>query len=230
MALSRPISLRALNRMATGSRRELHITGAASTHSSILGSERKLTVSGGKNELLEGQTNDDITRSRNFSTITNQDAKRPEAVQNVPNIQPSRTFNTSRALKTVKDTSFIDLTFLPRFEPEAQKHDSLRVPLLPDNFSLGAYQHPKEAEEAVIRPEISTASHESTHISAPSALSDVLDNASIHFDPYNLPEHVYVAASKITSTPVQKLKENGFMSELWTGLLDDVFGKKVTKP
>jgi hypothetical protein len=49
-----------------------------------------------------------------------------------------RHFNTSRALKSVNDSSTIDLTFLPEFEANSEVSSNsllMRVPILPDTFS-----------------------------------------------------------------------------------------------
>lgn len=66
-----------------------------------------------------------------------------------------RHFNTSRELKSVKDTSTIDFAYLPSIE--AVENDAnayvMRVPIIPDNYSpprTGA--HAPEVTEAVSPP------------------------------------------------------------------------------
>ncbi|KAI9771272.1 MAG: hypothetical protein M1840_002242 [Geoglossum simile] len=77
----------------------------------------------------------------------------------------------------------------------------------------------------VIRPEILTIAHGSTHVHAPSAMSEVVDNNSIQIDPFELTEQVSDAAARSSSKGAMGAKKE--MSELkylWNGILDDIFG------
>lgn len=118
---------------------------------------------------------------------------------------------------------------MPQFELEEPSHpEILRIPLLPNNYSSPPDDRTApEAITPVIRPEISTVSADSTHIDSPSAMSEVTDNHAMVLDPYNLTSKVTAAAAKMTGVPE---KEPGLIRELWTSILDDVFGsKKLTK-
>lgn len=138
----------------------------------------------------------------------------------------SRHFNTTRALKSVNDSSTIDFAYMPQFElaPDEDSHQ-IRVPLLPDNYyparKSAALQ---EAVEPVMRPEISVMAGEDTHIAGPSAMSEVVDNHAMEIDPYNLTSKVHAAASKMIGFPVDNMKEPGMLRELWNGFLDDLTG------
>lgn len=102
-------------------------------------------------QLISRLSADEITRSRAFSTAVEQ-SKRPTTIEQskTESSTPVRHFNTSRALKTVNDSSTIDFAYLPDFDPdnlEASSTLQLRVPLLPDNFSpLRTEAHAPEAE------------------------------------------------------------------------------------
>jgi hypothetical protein len=82
----------------------------------------------------------------------------------------------------------------------------------------------------VIRPEIATIAGQSTHLHAPSAMSEVVDNTSIQIDPFKLAEQVSGAAARSASIAAGEVKkEAGALKTLWNGFLDDVFGP-VKKP
>jgi hypothetical protein len=91
-------------------------------------------------KLISRLSADEITSSRAFSTAVAQ-SKRPSTLEQQKTESTStsvRHFNTSRALKSVNDSSTIDLTFLPEFEGNNSDVSSsllMRVPILPDTFS-----------------------------------------------------------------------------------------------
>lgn len=110
---------------------------------------------------------------------------------------------------------------------EATPPEIQRIPLLPHqsltprmNEGLG------ESIDSVIRPEISTISANSTHIESPSAMSEVTDNHAIDLDPYDLTSKVTAAANRTAEDAMDKIKEAGTVRQLWSGLLDDLFGAK----
>ena len=82
-----------------------------------------------------------------------------------------------------------------------------------------------------MRPEISTASADGTHIASPSAMSEVTDNHAAELDPYDLAMQVGRAANKVVSEKVEVLREGSVVKELWSGFLDDLLGgsKKASK-
>lgn len=88
------------------------------------------------------------------------------------------------------------------------------------------------ADAVVIRPEISTAALESTHVHAPSAMSEVTDNAAMHLDPFGLTETVHEAAKEGARGLNAMLgrdggvsnREPGVLKAVWNGFLDDLFG------
>jgi hypothetical protein len=68
-----------------------------------------------------------------------------------------------------------------------------------------------------MRPEISLASADGTHVATPSAFSDVVDNNTIDFQGV---EHVLSTAGKVVEEDVSTMKQ------VWNGLLDDLLGSK----
>lgn len=244
MAASRASSLRALNQLAAGSRqvRRLHITGSA-TYSSLLTSERPainvprdlaglrvechkrhLPTTGTKAELMERLSAHELVNTHSFSTAMNSESKRPSASAPTSPL-PVRHFNTSRTLKTVNDSSTIDFAFLPDFNPETEAAPNLRVPLLPSTVLSSASAlnpYAVEAEDTVMRPEIITVSADSTHISAPSAMSEVSDNTAIDFQ--GMAEKVSAAAARFKAGSIDETA--GMAKQVWSGFLDDLLGPK----
>ena len=135
--------------------------------------------------------------------------------------------------RAAHDDSSIDYVLMPQSEPPTEKYPEItRIPLLPNNFVPPERNSPHhEVIEPVVRPQISTASADSTHIESPSAMREVTDNHAVELDPFTLTEKVAKAASKLGHVPVSKAtQEVGALRELWNGLLDDLLGeKRVTK-
>ncbi|KAI4176978.1 MAG: hypothetical protein LQ348_005912, partial [Seirophora lacunosa] len=110
---------------------------------------------------------------------------------------------------------------------EAAPPEVMRIPLLPHNFfPPRAEQGLGEAIDDVIRPEISLVSASSTHIESPSAMSEVTDNHAVDVDPYDLTNKVTAAATKTVEDAMNRRREEGTVRELWSGLLDDLFGSR----
>jgi len=211
-------STRALRAIAAGSKqtRGLHMTGPA-TYSNLLTSDRPSVI---------------LPRLEPV-----QDAKRPVAANE--SASSSRHFNTSRALKSVNDSSTIDFAYLPDFDPDLGSHPTgIRVPILPTtvvapHYDLAAAVAAAEGEHEVgalliyqfisvlltriaqvMLPMIHTVV-DSTHVHAPAAMSEVHDNNTIDFQGM-----AFQVARKITGQPV----ESGMMRQLWAGFKDDVLG------
>lgn len=149
-----------------------------------------------------------------------------------PRERGTRPFHESEKQQWRHDTSAIDFAYMPQHTlEEANPPEVMRIPLLPQNFfPPRAEQGLEEAVESVIRPEISLVSANSTHIESPSAMSEVTDNHAMDLDPYNLTNMVAVAATRTAEDAMEKIREAGTVRELWSGLLDDLFGsKRVTK-
>ena len=70
-----------------------------------------------------------------------------------------------------------------------------------------------------MRPEISLASGEQTHLATPSAFTEVHDNNNIDFQG---------VADALKAKAGEVAEETGEMKRLFNGFLDDVFGAKKT--
>ncbi|KAL9073204.1 MAG: hypothetical protein Q9161_003036 [Pseudevernia consocians] len=148
----------------------------------------------------------------------------PEKNRDSKSIRP---FHCSSQKRTLGDTSSIDFAYFPQYElRKPANNEIMRIPILPFNSTAPARSD--EALESVIRPEITTASANGTHIESPSAMSDVTDNPGPDLDPFDLTTTVTTAASKATGVPIEKLQAPGVVQELWNGLLDDILGARKT--
>jgi hypothetical protein len=131
----------------------------------------------------------------------------------------SSLFNTSRALKAVLDNSTIDFAFLPSIPPPPPSHEWIAVPFAPDNFA--PMRTAVEEEAPVMRPEISVISHGGTEAVAPSAMTEVVDNAAMDIDPFSLVEKVRDAAAG-----AGRVEEKGLVREVIDEIWDDLIGRK----
>jgi hypothetical protein len=71
----------------------------------------------------------------------------------------------------------------------------------------------------VMRPEISLASADSTHVVAPSAFAEVSDNNAIDFQG---------VAGMFKSKTADVTEQTSEVRRLFNGLMDDIFGAKKT--
>ncbi|KEQ87876.1 hypothetical protein M438DRAFT_343001 [Aureobasidium pullulans EXF-150] len=238
MSAPRAYQFIALRRLAAGgSRRQLHMTGPATFPSPLLTAERpvsnlprdiaglraeckrrKLDFSGSMHDLMGRLSADDLTHSRAFTTAVNA-SKRPSTEQK-DEVKAVRHFNTSRTLKAVNDSSTIDFAYFPDFDPDNAESFTLRVPLLPTNFSparVGA--HAPEADDAiVIRPQISTMANDKII----SNFSEVSDNNAMPIDFHAMADRVAAATQKAVKAPLAE--QTSIMKQLWKGLVEDFQG------
>jgi len=148
-------------------------------------------------------------------------ATSPRSRQGVAGLQ-TRAFRTSRPTAARLDTSTIDFAVMPTTAslfapPSTEPFVHLRVPLAPDNYAP-ARLHPPDAPVAPLAaPEILVLAAHPENV-APSALTEVegmgLDGVELNFA-----HDVHAAADKDDE------REPGMITDLWRGLLDDVFGE-----
>jgi hypothetical protein len=133
-------------------------------------------------------------------------------------------FQTSAPKQTARDSSTIDFFFFPEVPepPPINPYSRLRVPLLPDNYNPDRSANSAHAvevpDEAVPSPEISIIASHPENV-APAAMSEVVGNDGLDVDIGKL-------TAGFSSTVVEDLKEPGVLKELWTGLVDDIFGSE----
>jgi len=181
---------------------------------------RQLKSNGSKLELVDRLTAHDLTGSREYHTAGGH-RPTPRAFKPIPLMQG---FRTSAPKQVAHDTSTIDFFYFPEVpEPSpANPFSKLRVPLLPDNYTPDRSADSPHAVEtldsSVPPPEIHiVASHPEQVL--PAAMSEVVGNDGLDVDLGEL-------TSGFSSKPSSKeVKEPGVLKELWTGLVDDVFGK-----
>lgn len=100
-----------------------------------------------------------------------------------------------------------------------------RVPVLPDLYSH--HDSPSVPGAPPMKPQIYSVS--GGDISAPSPMSEVVDNHAVDIDPFSLTEAV--GRSRIGEEMARSngsRKEPSLVKELWSGFLDDVLGPKQT--
>jgi hypothetical protein len=135
-------------------------------------------------------------------------------------------FRTSAPVQAAHDSSTIDFFFFPEIPPEAPKNpfSKLRVPLLPDNYtpdrSADSAHAMESLDEAVPRPEILIVASHPEDV-APAAMTEVVGNDAVEQDIDEL--------TKSFKHDVEEIKEPGMLKELWSGLVDDLFGPKKPK-
>jgi hypothetical protein len=135
-------------------------------------------------------------------------------------------FRTSAPIQAAHDSSTIDFFFFPEIPPPPPTNPfTIRVPLLPDNYTPNRSPdsgHAVESlDEAVPRPEILIiASHPEDVL--PAAMTEVVGNEGVE-------QHID-ELTKSFKSDIDDVKEPGVLKELWTGLVDDIFGPKKPKP
>ncbi|CEL02638.1 hypothetical protein ASPCAL03804 [Aspergillus calidoustus] len=244
MTAPRSASMRALrllsqqHTVSPSLRRGLHITGAQSaqpaniTDRTTLYSartiadlksecqKRSLRATGTHDELVERLSNHDFLQSRAFSIAM----KRINSSSLAD--APTRSFNTSRSLKAVNDTSTVDFAYMPSISESSVTTD-VPVPILSEIYNQ---YDPTNPSSAPMKPQVYTVAGDGADVSA-SPMSEVVDNDSVEIDPFSLTEAVgksrYAAAQK-----QQNGSETGpgVVKELWSGLLDDILGPKQSSP
>ncbi|OJD09470.1 hypothetical protein ACJ73_10289, partial [Blastomyces percursus] len=217
-----PIPFSALASMAP-LRRSLHITGAFSAQpargpditavyrSRGMGDlraeceRRNLRTAGSKAELVDRLANHDVLQSRAFSIAMRKIHSRAAATGG-----SSRPLNTSRAQKSVNDSSTIDFVYMPQdigaFPSAASGINGTPIPILPDDYSHYQLTTNGDTTPTIsMKPQIYTVSGDydaslpasGNGRGAPvaagggaSAMSEVVDNHAVEFDPFELTETV----------------------------------------
>ncbi|GAB7361541.1 hypothetical protein MBLNU230_g1595t1 [Neophaeotheca triangularis] len=220
--------------------RHLHMTGPATYSSPVLSQERpatnlprdmaglraeckrrKLDVRGNKQELVNRLNAEELTQSRAFSTTAAQ-TKRPVAEDNSDAAAaPARHFNTSRTLKAVNDSSPLDFAYMPSQEAFQDADLSLRVPILPDNYSpprTGAHA-PLNDASVVLKPQVNAMSADSVYL----PLQELHDGHAMNIDFHALAESV---ASQVQKMGVPMQERAGLMKQIWGDMMDDILGSK----
>ncbi|EEH08797.1 conserved hypothetical protein [Histoplasma capsulatum G186AR] len=284
MAAPRSTSLRALRLLAAQQhtplpssafasvapfRRSLHITGAFSAQpargpdvaaiyrSRGLGDlraeceRRNLRSAGSKAELVDRLANHDILQSRAFSI----------AMRKIDNHllgtgSSSRTFNTSRAQKSVNDSSTVDFVYMPQDMdafPSPSAIAGTPMPTPPDAYAHYQLTNSTGTTPGPMKPQIYTVSGDYDAPSSSSgsrimgiaaggasggaagggggasAMSEVVDNQTVEFDPFELTETVRRAREGAAVAEQAAMADGtvkGVARQFWEGIVEDVVGKR----
>ncbi|EEQ87776.1 uncharacterized protein BDCG_02896 [Blastomyces dermatitidis ER-3] len=252
-----PIPFSALASMAPF-RRSLHITGAFSAQpargpdiTAIYRSRgmcdlraecerRNLRSAGSKAELVDRLANHDVLQSRAFSIAMRKIHSRAAETGS-----SSRPLNTSRAQKYVNDSSTIDFVYIPQDIdpfPSASAINGTPIPVLPDDYSH--YQLTTNGDTtSAMKPQIYTVSGDydaslpasGNGRGAPvaagggaSAMSEVVDNHAVEFDPFELTETVRRAREGEALVRERAAMADGTVkgvaAQFWKGVVEDVWG------
>lgn len=117
----------------------------------------------------------------------------------------------------------IDFAFLPEVAEEVNLDilNSIRVPLLPDNYSpdrMVASHAEETLDGAISGSEISVVAAHPEQVTA--AMSEVVGNEGLDVDIGQL-------TSLFSSTQESVTEEIGIFAELWRSMIDDIFGPRV---
>ncbi|CAK4033083.1 Hypothetical predicted protein [Lecanosticta acicola] len=247
MAAPRATQFIALRNLARGSHqaRQLHMTGPTTYASPIITKERplqlprdiaglraeckkrNLEIAGSKNDLLSRLEADVLAHNRAFTTAAN---RRPSPPSQSPSSSspPTRDFNTSRTLKSTKDSSPIDFAYFPTLAPATPPDILLpmRVPILPTTTTTTTTTTSSvpadiiaEEETLIVKPQISTMSMDRVFLPA----TEMTDGDGAGIDFHALAARVGDGVKKMR-VPVEE--QAGLMRRIWSDMVDDVFAVK----
>ena len=161
---------------------------------------------------------DELAHSRAFSTAAAEQARRPSVVRD-PTPSTTRHFNTSRSLKAVNDTSTMDFAYFPS-AIDAETEEVLRVPILPNNYTVSTNAAAELAPETVVmKPEISVMSADAVFL----PMSDLSDGHSLNIDFHAMADRV---AANLRSMKVPVEEQASVAKQIWNDMVDDVLGTK----
>ena len=132
-------------------------------------------------------------------------------------------FRTSAPTQAAHDTSTIDFFTFPEIPPEPplNPYARMRVPLLPDNYTPDRSVNSAHAAESfdapVAKPEIHIVAGHPERV-APVAMSEVSHDG--------METSLGELTKGFTEAVETVVKEPGIVRELFSGMVDDIFGSK----
>ena len=102
----------------------------------------------------------------------------------------------------------------------------MRVPLVPENYTpdrSGAHAVLEPDYDTIFRSQVITAAGEETHVTAPSAMSEVHDNTSVGIDYTALAKSM---EDRVSDVAGRARETQGTVRRLWDGVVDDILGPK----
>ncbi|EED23760.1 conserved hypothetical protein [Talaromyces stipitatus ATCC 10500] len=251
MTAPRSTSLRALRALSQHQtpattlycRRRLHITGAFSAQP-VEGTDkaaayaartladlknechrRGLRTGGSKSELVDRLSNNDVLYTRAFNIAK---TRINGSVFGGP--AETRSFNTSRASKAVNDSSTLDFVYMPNIASlEDESNPAQRIPIIGNlNFDFSTSPDQHHSEYPPMKPQIHAIGESGPDLSA-SPMSEVVDNHAVDIDPFKLTETVGKSRAGENEMRERRLAsqggEKGVIGELFSGMIDDIWGK-----
>ena len=159
-----------------------------------------------------------LYRQRHISTPTH----RPQPVPSRTRIAPlMQTFTTSSAPRARSDTSTIDYAVMPSSSALytiSAAEPALRVPLLPDSFTVA--HAPETLDAPLPSPEISIVAANPENVMGVSPLTEVegMDAQGVELG--------FVHGLGMGNKTEKGDEAGGMIRDLWKGLMEDVFGEE----
>ena len=182
---------------------------------------RRLSMTGPATQAAPVFSAQAPTIIHNQAVDPNIQLKRP-TVEQLPELQPTRQFNTSPVLRAMGDSSTIDFAYLPT-NIDAVEEEEIKVPIMPNNYTTSV-NAPPDDEEPVMKPEISTMSADMVFL----PMSELTDNHSQNVDFHAMADRV---AATVRTMAVPAEEKASMMKKIWSDLVDDMLGlsKKESK-
>ncbi|KAF7858628.1 hypothetical protein EAF04_009228 [Stromatinia cepivora] len=192
------------------------IRRSISTTSTVASPSAQLKTKGAKADLIS-------KLSAHERTVTTIHRPLPPSIKTIPLMQGFRT----SAPRPVASPSTLDHLILPRLPTEPLTTFSMRVPILPDNYS--ATQSIKESiDTAIPKQEIHVVSAlPEEDFVAVNVLTEVVGNeADASMDLGEWVQGIRTRGEEIKEKFVGRDREQGVLAELWTSIREDVIGSK----
>ncbi|KAJ8059915.1 hypothetical protein OCU04_011537 [Sclerotinia nivalis] len=192
------------------------IRRSISTTSPVASPSAQLKTKGANADLIS-------KLSAHERTITTVHRPLPPSIKTIPLMQGFRT----SAPRPAASPSTLDHLILPRLPTESLTTFSMRVPILPDNYS--ATQPIKESiDTAIPKQEIHVVSAlPEEDFAAVNVLTEVVGNeADASMDLGEWVQGIRTRGEEIKEKLVRRDREQGVLTELWMGMREDVFGSK----
>ncbi|OAX80869.1 hypothetical protein ACJ72_04788 [Emergomyces africanus] len=199
---------------------------------------------------MDRLANHDVLQSRAFSIAMRKIDSRPVGAPS-----SSRPLNTSRAQKSVNDSSTVDFVYMPQdilSSSPASAINGTPIPILPDAYShyqltndpsssssstnhnnrnnYNAQPHPGPMKPQIYTVDGDFSPSSSNGRGGASAMSEVVDNHAVEFDPFELTETVRRARERADVAEEQASLRDGTVKavarQIWDGVVEDLLGKE----
>lgn len=191
--------------------------------------KRQLNSTGSKTELVDRlAAHDMLSTHRDYHNMSSGHRPTTPSAPVYHTIPLMQGFQTSAPKQAINDMSTIDFFFFPEIpaDPPLNPFAKLRVPLLPDNYNPDRSPNSPHAvetlDEALPKPEISIVASHPEYV-LPSTISEVVGNDGEDVD------LAFLTKGFSDTTVKEESKPKSLVGELWSGIVDDVLGRKGPK-